>query len=51
MNTDERRQLEWERNNMQIILEFPIKSDNEVYIKNGIKTILASILQQHLNDI
>lgn len=40
--------LEMRKNEMTITLEFPEKNEKEECIKNEIKNILTSVLQQYL---
>lgn len=44
-------QIEMEEGGMKVILEFPSKSENEESIKQEIKGILSSVLQEQLEKI
>ena len=44
-------QIEMEEGGMKVILEFPSKSENEESIKQEVKGILSSVLQEQLEKI
>lgn len=44
-------QIEMEEGGMKVILEFPSKSENKESIKQEIKGILSSVLQEQLEKI
>lgn len=48
MKQEECKRLKLKRNNMQVILEFPKKSEHEENIKKEVKEILSHILQDYL---
>lgn len=44
-------QIEMEQGGMKVILEFPSKSEKEESIKQEVKGILSSVLQEQLEKI
>lgn len=48
MKQEDCKRLERKQNGMQVILEFPRKSEKEENIKREVKGILSIILQEHL---
>ncbi len=48
MKQEDCRRLERKQNGMQVILEFPRKSEREEEIKREVKGILSAILQEDL---
>lgn len=51
MTDTDYNQIEMEQEGMKVILEFPSKSENEESIKQEIKGILSSVLQEQLEKI
>ena len=51
MNNHDGNQSETMQNSIQVILEFPEKSNDEEYIKHEIKQILSNILFEYLEKI
>ena len=51
MNNHDGNQSETMQNSIQLILEFPEKSNDEEYIKHEIKQILSNILLEYLEKI
>lgn len=48
MKDDTYSMIEMEKNHMQIILEFPQKTNNEVITEKEVKSILTGIVQEYL---